>query len=146
MVNTAHYHLVCYHWFLYAIMGKSDMSSYQMSPFVPKYSCNPDELSLPLKYLLQLKLNPSTLILAYPKMVCSSNGHFYDRRYLTLQLFAHSHTLSLCLSAKLHTCPFFLFHINMTTVCILDYSYFDNKHLQTIRCFTCGFAYNTSIF
>ncbi len=49
-----------------------------MLPSIPKYSYNPDELSLPLKYLLANKVNPSKLILACPKMVPSSNGRFYN--------------------------------------------------------------------
>ncbi len=53
-----------------------------------------------------------------------------------------THTLSLCPSTVLYTCPFFLFHINIMTVFILDYSYFDNKRLRTIRCFNWGLAYN----
>jgi len=56
-------------------MGKIGMSSYQMSSSILEYSYNHGEQSLPLKYLLAIKVNPSKLILAYPKMVCSSNGH-----------------------------------------------------------------------
>ncbi len=125
-------------------MRKIDMLSYQMSSSILKYSYNADKQSLPLKCILVFKVNLSKLSLAYPKMVCSSNGHFYDRPYLNLRLFPHPHTLSLslCLSAVLYTRPFFLFHINMMTVCSLDYSYFDNKHLWTIRCFSWGLAYN----
>ena len=40
-------------------MGKIDMSLYQMSPSVLKYSPNPDKQSLPLKYFLAIKVNPS---------------------------------------------------------------------------------------
>ncbi len=126
------------------IMGKIDMLSYQMSSSTLKYSYNPDKQSLPLQYFLAIKVNLSKLSLASPKLVHSSNSHFYDRQYLNLQLPVHSQklSLSLCLSTVLYTCPFFPFHINMMTVCILDYSYFDNKRLWTIRCFTLGLAYN----
>ncbi len=120
------------------------MSSYQMSSSILKYSYNPDKQSLQLKYFLAIKVNLSKLSQAYPKMVRSSKDHFYDRCYLNLWLSVHPHTLSLCLSAVLYTHPFFPFHINMTTVCILDYSYFDYKRLWTICGFTWGLAYNNS--
>jgi hypothetical protein len=38
-----------------------------MSPSVPENISNPDGLSLSLKYLLAIKINPSILILAYPE-------------------------------------------------------------------------------
>ncbi len=107
------------------IMGKIQ---YVIVPNVakrPRNISNPDGLSLPLKYLLAIKTNLSILILAYPKMVCSSNGHFYNWHYPYLWLSTHPHThtlsLSLGLSAVLHNCPFFPFHINMTTVRVFDY-------------------------
>jgi len=61
----------------------------------PRNISNPDGLSSPLKYLLAIKTNPSSLILAYPKMVRSSNCHFYNWRYLYLWLSSHPHTHSL---------------------------------------------------
>ncbi len=60
------------------IMGKIQ---YVVVPNVahrPRNILNPDGLSLPLKYLLAIKTNPSILILAYPKIFCSSNGRFYN--------------------------------------------------------------------
>jgi len=41
------------------VMGKIDMSSFQMLPSVLKYSYNPDELSFPSKYLLAIEVNLS---------------------------------------------------------------------------------------
>ncbi len=98
------------------IMGKINMLSYQMRSSALKYSYNPDKQSLPLKYFLAIKVNPSKLSLASPKLVRSSNSHFYDRQYLNLQLLTHSHTLSLSLS--LH-CPV---HLKLLSV---SYKYDD---------------------
>ncbi len=67
-----------------------------------KYFYIPDKQSLTLKYFLAIKVNPSKLSLAYPKLVHSSNGHFYNRRYLNLRLPAHSHTHTLSLHCPVH--------------------------------------------
>jgi len=133
-------------WMCQTSMGKINLLSYQMWPSVPEYSYNPEELSLPLKYLLAIKVNLSILNPSLFQLVRSSNGHFYDRRQLYLQLSGYSCTLtlSLCLSTVLPTRPFFPFHINMMTVYIFNYYNFDNKRLRTICCFTWGLAYNTS--
>jgi hypothetical protein len=88
-------------------VGKINMSSYLMSPSVPEYSCNPDELSLPLKYLLAIQFNLSILILAHPKWS------------ILLMAFFTTDATSIC--SDLLTCPFFLFHINMMTVYVFNY-------------------------
>jgi hypothetical protein len=60
------------------IMGKIQYVVVPNVAMRPRNISNPDGLSLPLKYLLAIKTNLSIVILAYPKMVCSSNGHFYN--------------------------------------------------------------------
>jgi hypothetical protein len=45
---------------------------------LPRNISNPDGLSSKPKYFLAIRTNTSILLLAYPKLVCSSNGHLYN--------------------------------------------------------------------
>jgi len=99
-------------------VGKIDMSSYQMSPSIPEYSFNPDELSLTLKYHLAIQVNLSILILAHPKWSVLLKAIFTTDATSILLLSTHSLSVS-PLACSLG--PFFPFYINMTTVYVFDY-------------------------
>jgi hypothetical protein len=102
-------------------MGKIDMLLYQMSPSIPENISNPNGLSLSLKCLPTIKTNLSILILAYPEWFVLPTAIFYNFTSICGYLLTLRHSLSLGLSAVMHTRPFFLFHINMTTVYVFDY-------------------------
>jgi hypothetical protein len=87
-------------WMSQTSMGKIDLSSYQMWQASQNIFYNPEELSLPLKYLLAIKVNLSVLNPSLFQLVHSSNSHFYDRRQLYLWLSGYPCTLTLSLSLR----------------------------------------------
>jgi hypothetical protein len=99
----------------------------------PRIFSNPDELSLPLKYLLAIKTNPSILILAYPKWsilltaifttdVTSICGYPHTlTHYISLSLRCLAHSPLLSFSYKYDDCVCFLI-INILTINICGQS------------------------